>query len=216
MGQTSYCVKVGSILSKMTWIVMWAWLLHRLLTRTGSRLLSAYCLQHCPCQPEECGSLPQMRWHPEYPSASMIRWNTSSYTPNMPPDSVLALLAHTPCLLAAEHFTWQTRFVPPSLFKPDFSPSPYFPSSVPYFCIHGMHFFRFQLVLPWVWPTSWPASRSSADLCSWCTIIPADSLWDAVTGKEFFRAAMCLKSFHVFLRIIRFDNHDLRPVRRQL
>lgn len=43
----------------------------------------------------------------------------------------------------------------------------------------------------------------------------AESLWDAETGREIFRATMSLENFHIISRIIRFDNRDDRPARRQ-
>jgi hypothetical protein len=42
-----------------------------------------------------------------------------------------------------------------------------------------------------------------------------ESLWDAETGRELFRATMSLKNFHIISRIIRFDNRDTRPARGQ-
>ncbi|KAL3969261.1 leucine-rich repeat-containing G protein-coupled receptor 6 [Sarotherodon galilaeus] len=42
-----------------------------------------------------------------------------------------------------------------------------------------------------------------------------ESLWDAETGRELFRASMSLENFHKISRIIRFDNRDDRPARRQ-
>lgn len=41
------------------------------------------------------------------------------------------------------------------------------------------------------------------------------SLWDAVTGRNIFRATMSLGTFHIFSRVIRFDNHDTRAGRRE-
>eukprot|EP00066_Takifugu_rubripes_P029496 XP_011618762.1 PREDICTED: piggyBac transposable element-derived protein 4-like [Takifugu rubripes] len=43
----------------------------------------------------------------------------------------------------------------------------------------------------------------------------AESLWDAETGREIFRATMSLENFHIISRIIRFDNRDDRPARWQ-
>eukprot|EP00066_Takifugu_rubripes_P014261 XP_011603527.1 PREDICTED: piggyBac transposable element-derived protein 4-like [Takifugu rubripes] len=43
----------------------------------------------------------------------------------------------------------------------------------------------------------------------------AESLWDAETGREIFRATMSLENFHIISRIMRFDNRDDRPARRQ-
>ncbi|XP_069008593.1 LOW QUALITY PROTEIN: piggyBac transposable element-derived protein 4-like [Embiotoca jacksoni] len=42
-----------------------------------------------------------------------------------------------------------------------------------------------------------------------------ESLWDAETGREFFRATMSLENFYIISRIIRFDNQDDRPARQQ-
>uniref|UniRef100_A0A669C9C5 PiggyBac transposable element-derived protein domain-containing protein n=1 Tax=Oreochromis niloticus TaxID=8128 RepID=A0A669C9C5_ORENI len=42
-----------------------------------------------------------------------------------------------------------------------------------------------------------------------------ESLWDAETGRELFRASMSLENFHKISRIIRFDNQDDRPARQQ-
>ncbi|XP_067088064.1 piggyBac transposable element-derived protein 4-like [Osmerus mordax] len=42
-----------------------------------------------------------------------------------------------------------------------------------------------------------------------------ESLWDAETGREIFRATMSLENFHIISRVIRFDNRDDRPARRQ-
>lgn len=42
-----------------------------------------------------------------------------------------------------------------------------------------------------------------------------ESLWNAETGRELFRATMSLENFHIISRIIRFDNRDDRPARRQ-
>lgn len=42
-----------------------------------------------------------------------------------------------------------------------------------------------------------------------------ESLWDAETGRELFRATMSLENFRIMSRIIRFDNRDDRPARRQ-
>ncbi|KAJ8402477.1 hypothetical protein AAFF_G00365600 [Aldrovandia affinis] len=39
------------------------------------------------------------------------------------------------------------------------------------------------------------------------------SLWDAETGRAIFRATMSLKTFHIFSRVIRFDNRETRPGR---
>lgn len=42
-----------------------------------------------------------------------------------------------------------------------------------------------------------------------------ESLWDAESGREILRATMSLKNFHHVSRIIRFDDRDDRPARRQ-
>ena len=42
-----------------------------------------------------------------------------------------------------------------------------------------------------------------------------ESLWDAETGRELFRTTISLENFHIISRIIRFDNRDDRPARRQ-
>ena len=42
-----------------------------------------------------------------------------------------------------------------------------------------------------------------------------ESLWDAETGRELFRATMSLGNFHKISRIIRIDNRDDRPARKQ-
>ncbi|XP_036958596.1 piggyBac transposable element-derived protein 4-like [Acanthopagrus latus] len=41
------------------------------------------------------------------------------------------------------------------------------------------------------------------------------SLWDAESGRTIFRATMSLQKFHMLSRVIRFDNRDTRPGRRQ-
>ncbi|XP_034065557.1 piggyBac transposable element-derived protein 4-like [Gymnodraco acuticeps] len=41
------------------------------------------------------------------------------------------------------------------------------------------------------------------------------SLWDADTGRNIFRATMSLGTFHIFSRVIRFDNRDTRAGRRE-
>ncbi|KAJ8406096.1 hypothetical protein AAFF_G00309840 [Aldrovandia affinis] len=41
------------------------------------------------------------------------------------------------------------------------------------------------------------------------------SLWDAETGRAIFRATMSLQTFHIFSRVIRFDNRETRPGRRE-
>ena len=41
------------------------------------------------------------------------------------------------------------------------------------------------------------------------------SLWDAESGQTIFRATMSLQTFHVLSQVIRFDNRDTRPGRRQ-
>ena len=41
------------------------------------------------------------------------------------------------------------------------------------------------------------------------------SLWDADTGRNIFRATMSLGTFHIFSRVIRFDNRETRPGRRE-
>ncbi|XP_071390069.1 piggyBac transposable element-derived protein 4-like [Centroberyx affinis] len=42
-----------------------------------------------------------------------------------------------------------------------------------------------------------------------------ESLWDAENGRKPFSATMSLENFHIISRIIRFDNRDDRPARRQ-
>ena len=41
------------------------------------------------------------------------------------------------------------------------------------------------------------------------------SLWDAETGRAIFRATMSLETFHVFSRVIRFDNRETKAGRRE-
>lgn len=41
----------------------------------------------------------------------------------------------------------------------------------------------------------------------------AVSLWDAESGREIFRAAMPLKLFHTYSRLLRFDDRESRPAR---
>ncbi|GLD56432.1 piggyBac transposable element-derived protein 4-like protein [Lates japonicus] len=41
------------------------------------------------------------------------------------------------------------------------------------------------------------------------------SLWDAETGRPIFRATMSLETFHIFSRVIRFDNRETRAGRRE-
>lgn len=41
------------------------------------------------------------------------------------------------------------------------------------------------------------------------------SLWDAESGRTSFWATMSLQNFHMLSRVIRFDNRDTRPGRRQ-
>lgn len=40
------------------------------------------------------------------------------------------------------------------------------------------------------------------------------SLWDAESGRAIFHATMPLKLFHIFSRMLRFDNRQSRPARR--
>ena len=42
-----------------------------------------------------------------------------------------------------------------------------------------------------------------------------ESLWDAETGRELFRATMSLQNFQIISRTIRFDNREDRPARWQ-
>lgn len=41
------------------------------------------------------------------------------------------------------------------------------------------------------------------------------SLWDMETGRAIFRATMSLKTFHIFFRVIRFDNQEKKAGRRE-
>ena len=41
------------------------------------------------------------------------------------------------------------------------------------------------------------------------------SLWDAETGRAIFRATMSLETFHIFSRVIRFDNRETKAGRRE-
>lgn len=41
------------------------------------------------------------------------------------------------------------------------------------------------------------------------------SLWDVEYGQTIFQAIMSFKKFNMLLWVIRFDNHDTRPGRRQ-
>lgn len=41
------------------------------------------------------------------------------------------------------------------------------------------------------------------------------SLWDVEYGQTIFQATMSFKKFNMLLWVIRFDNHDTRPGRRQ-
>ncbi|XP_027874871.1 piggyBac transposable element-derived protein 4-like [Xiphophorus couchianus] len=41
------------------------------------------------------------------------------------------------------------------------------------------------------------------------------SLWDTETGRAIFRATMSLETFHIFSRVIRFDNRETRTARQE-
>jgi hypothetical protein len=52
----------------------------------------------------------------------------------------------------------------------------------------------------------------------WCFQVQwgiTESLWDAETDREFFRATTSLEKFHIISRIIHFNNRDTRPARLQ-
>ena len=57
----------------------------------------------------------------------------------------------------------------------------------------------------WMWPTCKPTLG-----CKWSKGKATASLWAADTGRAIFPATMSLNTFHVYSRVIRFDDRETR------